>query len=121
MGEMSEPRSRVRVSARFARGAVAHPVASVVDQEHVYAELREFGCIREPVRRISRVAVKEENRSSILRGVSRRQIEAMDAHALAVEPNLLALDSEIRKMQIDSRARLKDDAIDEPTQHGIAE
>jgi len=45
----------------------------------------------------------------------------VDAHAIAVKTNLLALDTEIRNVKIDSGARLKNDAVDESTQHEIAE
>ena len=54
-------------------------------------------------------------------GPRRKQIEAVDAHAIAVKTNLLALDTEIRNVKIDSGARLKNDAVDESTQHEIAE
>ena len=76
---------------------------------------------QESVRRVSRIAMKEEDCSGVLSGPRRKQIEAVDAHAIAVKTNLLALDTEIRNVKIDSGARLKNDAVDESTQHEIAE
>ena len=65
--------------------------------------------------------MKKQDCSGVLRGTIRRQIKAVNAYALAVETDFLALDTQVRNAQIDARARLEYDAVHEPSQHEIAE